>query len=83
MPAVEVMTLLAYAGMDHRPFSRSEDDVEMLLDVVVAEGMLTHRKKAEEQAWRNQAILTGNRVGEVVGHALSSALKAISRAMAG
>lgn len=79
LPGVELMAELALAGVGHRTLLRSGDDVEIAVDLAVAECALeldAKRRSAERQALAAD-------IGNVVGRHVSNALLQIARAFRG
>lgn len=71
------MAALVQAGIDYRPYLRATDDVERIVDEVIAERVLDVVSRNTEQRIQNHANMVGNRVGQIVGRAMQSIAQAM------
>lgn len=79
LPAIEAMAVLTQAGMDHRPFLKTVDPLERMVDLIVAERVNDVNFANADQRLQNQANATGNRVGTIVAQALRDLAQAMRR----
>jgi hypothetical protein len=62
LPEIAAMAAIAAAGLSYRTFLHTHDDVERMIEGVVAERVAEWQAKTSERRDRNLAIEIGNNV---------------------